>query len=91
MPAVDLYGGLPNGVNPDLMMPCMFAAAVSPSDGSDLGYVTRAIIVETAGNVAMVTAGGNSVTLTLPAGVFPLRVTRILSTGTTATGISAIW
>lgn len=69
------------------------AAAVTPNDSTDLTYTTRALFVGGAGNIAVTMAGGQSVTFTgVTAGaLLPIRVTRVLSTGTTATTITALW
>lgn len=50
------------------------------------------LYVGTAGNVAVITAGGDEVTFTgIPAGTFvPVQVTRVKSTGTTASTILAL-
>lgn len=45
--------------------------------------------IATAGDVVVVTAKGNTRTLTLPAGVIPLRIKQIKSTNTTAAGFVA--
>ncbi|KAA0697404.1 hypothetical protein DTW90_18410 [Neorhizobium sp. P12A] len=69
-----------------------FAAAVTPDDANDLAYVTRGIYVGVAGNLAVNMSGnGGPVTIPVQPGLHPLAVSRILSTGTTATGIVAIW
>jgi hypothetical protein len=67
--------------------PAESAEAITPSDGSDLGYVTRGIYVGGGGNVAAVMLRGETVTFTgLSAGsILPIRAARVLSTGTTAT------
>jgi len=79
------------------------AYAVTPADGADLpsgliGGVTGTrpttfIYVTGAGNVAVQLYGGGTATLTgLVAGQqLAIAVTRILATGTTATGIFAIY
>jgi len=76
--------------------PIVSAAAVTPNDSTDLSYVTRAFMVNAGGDikVAMLTGGegDSSVIVTCLAGiVYPFRVTRIYATGTTATGITALW
>jgi hypothetical protein len=65
---------------------------ITPNDASDLSSVTRAIIISTAGDVAVVLKNGDTLTLpALAAGViYPVRVSRILSTGTTATGLKGL-
>jgi hypothetical protein len=54
--------------------------------------VTRAIILGAAGDVAVVLKNGDSITLpALAAGViYPVRVSRVLATGTTATGLKGL-
>lgn len=63
--------------------------SVTPDDNTDFPKKTRAIYVGTTGDLAVVMANGNTITFTdIAAGVFhPLQVIRVLSTGTTATGI----
>lgn len=71
------------------------AVAVTPSDGADLGFVTRGVVVGVTGNVAVNTIGPdgtNPTTIPMVAGViYWLRASRILATNTTATGIVALW
>lgn len=88
MPAVDDS----RGKGTALESPLANLALVTPADGEDLAFVTRAIYVGTAGAVALVTLGGQSLTTPeLAQGWHPIRATRILATGTTATGIMAAW
>lgn len=64
--------------------------AITPSDSADIpGGTIRGFTVAVAGNVAVVMADGSTGTLSnLPEGVqHAYQVTRILATGTTATGI----
>ena len=62
---------------------------ITPSDTVDLEFITRAILVEVAGDVAVLGRDDTSaVIVPLLAGWwYPMRVKRILATGTTATGI----
>lgn len=61
------------------------AAAITPSDSASQTY--RAIYVGGAGNVAVKTTGGNTVTFTAPpvGSIIPVEVQQVLATGTTAT------
>ena len=61
------------------------AAAVTPSDTTAQSY--RAIYVGGAGNVAVQTVGGNTVTFTAPpvGSILPVEVQKVMSTNTTAT------
>lgn len=61
------------------------AVAITPSDTA--GNSFSAIYVGGAGNVAVITEGGNTVTFTAPpvGSIIPIRTQKVLSTGTTAT------
>jgi hypothetical protein len=65
------------------------AFSVTPSDGEDLALATRGLMVAVAGNVSVVTTGGDTVTLpALQPGIqYAIRAARIRATGTTATGL----
>lgn len=70
------------------------SAAVTPSDSADLPMkngVWPVLYITAAGDVAHITAAGTTHTLALPAGLWLVRTRRVLSTGTTATGIIAIY
>ncbi len=53
--------------------------------------VTRAINVVVAGNVKVTMLGGGTVVLAVAVGMTRLRVSRVWSASTTATGITALW
>lgn len=63
---------------------------VSPSDGSDI-KMTDSIFVGVAGNVRVRMGSGRDITWPLSTGFHPIQCTRIYSTGTTATGIKAVY
>lgn len=88
MPAIDPYAKDIAQVGP-----ARNAVAVTPSDSADLATVPRAICVAADGNVVLVMSGnGQEVTVAMVAGtLYPLAPTRIKATGTTATGIVAVW
>ena len=67
--------------------PAIYAFDISPSDSIELAAYPRAIWVGGAGNLALVTTGGSTVTLQgIVAGtLLPIRAKKVLSTGTTAT------
>lgn len=77
----------------NLVAPARDAAAVVPNDFADLVQLPRALFVGTAGNVAVVMAGGQSVVFeNCAAGVvLPVRAARIRATGTTAGALVALW
>lgn len=86
MPAIDIE---PAGT-PD--RPAQHAALVTPSDSTDLTNVTRAIYVAVAGDVSLIMQDGAQFTWPgMAVGYHPVRASRIRSTGTTATGIVALW
>ena len=86
MAATDTYGKDISQVGP-----ASNAAAVTPDDNNDLAAVSRALVIGAAGNIGVVMRGGQSVVIPVPAGVIPIAVKRVLLTGTTATGIVALW
>ncbi len=72
-----------------LTAPASHGAAITPSDSAALLRSTRAIYVGTAGDLSVRLVSGDEVTLSsMIAGmVYPLRVTHVLATGTTADGL----
>ena len=74
--------------------PASHAAAVTPSNTTDLTYVARGLYIGVAGNVTLDTQGGESSVLftgLLAGTILPVLTTRVRSTGTTATSIVALW
>jgi hypothetical protein len=69
------------------------AAAVVPSDSTDLTYIASALHIGVGGTVMVNTPGGQTnVPFIVQSGqLLSQRVTRVLATGTTATGIVAKW
>jgi hypothetical protein len=67
--------------------------AVTKSDTVQLTKVARALYVGGAGNVAVVTAEGDTITIVgVTAGtLLPLMITQVMSTNTTATNMTALW
>jgi hypothetical protein len=72
--------------------PAEHAEAVTPSDSNDLLVMSRALYVGSGGNIAVITASGATVTFTgvLSGSILPIRVSRVKSTGTTASALVAI-
>jgi hypothetical protein len=68
------------------------AVVVSPSDTNTLAP-TRGLYIGGAGNIAVTMSDGTTVTFTgVTAGViFPVSVTQVKATGTTATNIVAVY
>lgn len=73
--------------------PLTRAASVTPHDTNELEFVTRALYVGAAGDVAVTMQDGGNVTFVdVPTGtVLPIRVKVVKSTGTDASSIIALW
>lgn len=71
------------------------AAAVTPNDTNDLTKVARGILISVDGALKVDTAGGETITFAsgtfLVKTIYPIRVRRVYSTGTAATGIVVFW
>jgi len=72
--------------------PASHWADVTPHDTNELASRPRAIDCAVSGNAVIVDADGSEITIVLTAGtLYPVRPVIIKSTGTTATGIVALW
>lgn len=73
--------------------PLTNAASVTPHNTNELSYVTRALYVGGAGDVAVTMQDSGEVTFVgIPAGTtIPVRVKIVKATGTDATSIIALW
>lgn len=74
-----------------LSSPAVNAAEIIPDDATDLPATTRALWIGAAGDIAVRMAGGDQVTLTGVSGLLPIRVDRVLATGTSAGAVVALW
>jgi len=73
--------------------PATRVAAVTPSDTANLSTPSRALYIGTAGDVAVIPAGQTTpVTFVgvLAGSIIPVRVSRVLATGTTADDILSL-
>ena len=76
------------GAEPSILAPARILEEITPDDSNDITYTTRALNVATSGSVKVTTEDGDTGTVYISAGIaFPIRVTRVWSTGTTATTI----
>lgn len=77
---------------PSLVSPASSGAEVTPSD-ADLPQVSRALYVAGGGDLSLELASGDEVTLRgVPSGaVLPVRARRVRASGTTASGVVALW
>lgn len=91
MAAEDTFSAYKEGLD----SPYRNVALVTPHDTNELSYVTRAISFGTAGDLKVVTVGGQTVTIpngALGAGVIHrLRIKQVYSTGTAAADIVVYW
>lgn len=89
MPAVDSFSRFQT----QDFSPLTRAASVTPHNTNELEFVTRALYVGGAGDVAVTMQDSGEVTFVeVPAGtVLPIRVKVVKSTGTDATSIIALW
>lgn len=73
--------------------PARALRAVTPSDSGDLPLgACKALWIGVGGTIAVIAADdSSSVTLTVQEGVLPVRVKRVLATGTTASSIVALY
>lgn len=77
----------------NLISPATNAAALIPNDDQAILRITRSIYVGQTGDVAVEMADGMTVTFAaVPAGtVLPVRIHKLLQTGTTASGLVGLW
>ena len=73
--------------------PAQRGFAITPSDGADLAAETRGLWVGASGDLVLVLASGDEVTLVGAVGgsVLPLRIKRIKATGTSATQLVGLY
>lgn len=78
---------------PGLNAPATGGFAIVADDGADLSVLTRALMVGGSGDVAVIFKDGTTATLPglAPGVIYPLRVARVLATGTTATGLVGLY
>ncbi|MFV2051283.1 spike base protein, RCAP_Rcc01079 family [Aliiroseovarius sp. YM-037] len=75
---------------PSLNGPATDLVPVTPSDSVDFADTAIALFIETGGTLSFVSVAGQSRTVTVGDGmIFPVGVSRVNATGTTATGIHA--
>lgn len=66
---------------------------ITPNDSTDLAIPARALAIDTVGTLKVTMFNGDVVTFTanqIKAGINPIAVSRVWSTGTTATGIKGL-
>jgi len=87
--AIDMYKNMMGG----LESPAREAAEIMPDDITDLGHTSRSLYIGTPGDIAVHMVGETSVIVfkAVATGVLPIRVDRVLATGTTAGDLVALW
>ena len=88
MPISDTFGDFQSG----LSSPVQGGFDITPTDAGDLPQVTRALMVASAGDIAVTLKNGDTITLPglTPGVIYPIRAVRVWATGTTATGIKGL-
>jgi hypothetical protein len=87
MPAIDKFASFGGGLD----SPFTDGEPITPSDNNELTYVTRSIWVGGAGNVALLTVSGATLTFAnFGPGWLHGRIRKVLNTGTTATNMVAV-
>lgn len=73
--------------------PARDGAALSGNDTADLTYMPRALYIGIGGDLRVEMAGGQVLTFAnVPGGtILPLRISKLLQTGTTARQILGVW
>lgn len=80
------------GVQGGLSSPGSDIVPVTPNDATDLpDGVCRALLIGAGGTLSIITAAGNTRAITVGAGLLPVGVARVRATGTTCTGIAAVY
>ncbi|MGJ8543871.1 MAG: spike base protein, RCAP_Rcc01079 family [Sulfitobacter sp.] len=88
MPIADSF----SEYSPGLSSPVQGGFDITADDAVDLPQVTRAVMVTGAGDVTALFKNGDTLSLAglVPGVIYPLRVMRVLATGTTATGLKGL-
>ena len=88
MPITDIY----RSFAPNLTGPAIGGFDITPDDGADLAALPRALMVASGGDVAVRFPDGSTLILPglTPGMIYPLRPSRVLAAGTTATGIKGL-
>lgn len=90
--ATDTFAGIPPGLM-DQPATQAFDAFAAKSDSVDLTIATRGIYTGSGGTMKVTMLGGTAVTfVSVPAGsLLPLRISRLWSTGLTATDVLGLY
>jgi hypothetical protein len=71
--------------------PAVYGAAVTPSDVTNLAAPTRSLYIGGTGTLSVQMANGTVTFTAVAVGILPIQCTRVNATGTSATGIVALW
>ena len=88
MPLIDNFSDYSSG----LSGPICGGFDITPSDADEISQVTRAIMVSQSGDLSVELKSGDAIVLKnrIPGAVYPFHISKVLSTGTTATGITGL-
>lgn len=77
----------------NLISPARGGQQVTPSDSVDLTKLTKAVYVGQSGDLSVIMEDGSPLTFEAVAAgtLLPIRVSRVMSTGTSANGIIGVW
>lgn len=86
-------GGISGGNGLNDSGPAANIVPIVPDDTDPLPHVTRGILVNGAGDMAVTDAGGNTTTITdiVAGSLLPIQVVKVFATGTTATDLFALY
>ncbi|MEE9453796.1 MAG: hypothetical protein V3V13_05360 [Paracoccaceae bacterium] len=87
--AIDTYKNTMGG----LESPAREAMSVTPNDTVDLTHTSRAVYVGVSGDIAVHMADETTAVIfkSVPVGILPVRLDRILATGTSASDLVTLW
>lgn len=80
------------GFQPGLSGPVIAGETLIPDDATDLAFATRGIYIGASGDLAVELVSGDTVLLrNVQAGIlYPLRIKRVLASGTTAGDLTGV-
>jgi len=89
MPIIDPFAGHVAGFD----SPVRGGYAITPDDDADLPKVTRAVMVAEGGDLSVAMLDGTALVLPalVPGAIYPVRLTRVNSSGTTAAGVVGLY
>lgn len=89
MPTIDPFAGHVAGFD----SPVRGGYSIIPDDDADLPTVTRAVMVTEGGDLSVGMLDGTTLVLPalVPGAIYPVRLSRVNASGTTATGVVGLY